>query len=217
MSLSLPLDLSSSSKFSDNLQSLSLHYQKLLADYEPVVTEARAQLHAVEVLLQGTTKSLSLPSGVSAPVKVKGTPGRKPKVAVAQESAPVESVATISVASEAVKKKGPKPKATAKIKATPKAKDAATPAKGRPRRNSLLQFSAPYQGKTLTDAVGMILKDRQGKAVSIEDVVLVLYGELEIELFKIAKDRVTKNLSKGKVNGLWDRVADRLGYYILKR
>ena len=55
--MSLPLNLQSANKLSGNLQSLSLHYKKLLADYEPIVDEARAQLHAVEVLLQGTKNS----------------------------------------------------------------------------------------------------------------------------------------------------------------
>ena len=117
MSLNLPLDLPSTTKFSDNLQSLSLHYKKLLADYEPVVDEARAQLQAVEVLLQGETKSLTLPPEVSALVKApKGTSGRKPKVAIAKKSTVIElqsneSVPTLPVASisDIVKQNGSRP------------------------------------------------------------------------------------------------------------
>jgi len=95
MSLSLPLDLPSTSKFSDNLQSLSLHYKKLLADYEPVVDEARAQLQAVEVLLQGTTESLTLSTVESPSAELQSN----------------KSVPTLSVASnsDALKQNGSRP------------------------------------------------------------------------------------------------------------
>jgi len=79
-----------------------------------------------------------------------------------------------------------------------------------------LQFSAEYTGETLTSAVERILGDRQGKEVGIEEVVSALYGNIDTEQFKVGKDRVTKNLSKGKVTGLWDRVPDKSGYYTAK-
>ncbi|AFY74954.1 hypothetical protein Syn7502_03054 [Synechococcus sp. PCC 7502] len=79
-----------------------------------------------------------------------------------------------------------------------------------------LTFVSKYKSDTLTSAVGKILSDRQGKAVGIEEVVAVLYGKIDAEQFKVAKDRVTKNLSKGKVAGLWERVPSRSGYYTAK-
>jgi hypothetical protein len=225
MSLVLPSNLS----FSENLQSLSQYYQGLLSEHEPIVDEAKAGLQAVEVLL--SAKGLTSGKKLATAGAVKG-PGRGRKADVATEPAPAglqsvkEPAPSLSVVAPTKPRRGPAPKAknplkaAAKVKApkaSAKTKVAATPTKGRPRRNSLLQFTSVYQGKTLTDAVEQILRERVGKAVSIEDVVQVLYGDLSSDLFKIAKDRVTKNLSKGKMNGLWDRVPDRLGFYILKR
>lgn len=212
--------------FSENLKSLSQYYQGLLAEHEPIVDEAKAGLQAVEVLL--SAKGLTSGKKPATAPAVKG-PGRGRKADVATEPAPAglqlvkEPAPSLSVVAPTKPRRGPAPKAknplkaAAKVKASAKTKVAATPTKGRPRRNSLLQFTSVYQGKTLTDAVEQILRERVGKAVSIEDVVQVLYGDLQSDLFKIAKDRVTKNLSKGKMNGLWDRVPDRLGFYILKR
>jgi hypothetical protein len=79
-----------------------------------------------------------------------------------------------------------------------------------------LTFISKYVGETLTSAVEKILGDRRGKEVGIEEVVSALYGKIGSEEFKVAKDRVTKNLSKGKVAGLWERVPEKSGYYTAK-
>jgi hypothetical protein len=44
-------------------------------------------------------------------------------------------------------------------------------------------------------------------------VVKELHGELSPDLFRIANDRVIKNLSKGKLEGKWDRVPEQVGFY----
>jgi hypothetical protein len=118
--------------------------------------------------------------------------------------------------------KSQEPKSEAKVLApkpeTPTATKVKTPRKAPKTSNSGkgLTFIPKYIGETLTSAVGKILADRRGKDVGIEEVVAVLYGKIGTEEFKVAKDRVTKNLSKGKVSGLWDRVPEKTGYYTAK-
>jgi len=72
-----------------------------------------------------------------------------------------------------------------------------------------------YQGNTLTDAIEKVLQERKGEFVNADSVVKALYGDLSAENFRQAKDRVTKNLSKGKLDGKWERVPNQLGYYTL--
>ncbi|WP_019500381.1 hypothetical protein [Pseudanabaena sp. PCC 6802] len=83
------------------------------------------------------------------------------------------------------------------------------------RRGSAPRFVKAYQSKTMLDAIGQVLLEQSGNSVSIEDVVQALYGDLKPSLYKIAKDRVTKGLSKGKVNGMWQKVAGQQGYYTI--
>ncbi len=85
------------------------------------------------------------------------------------------------------------------------------------RRNSLrdLKMRSPYQGSTMMNAISKVLKEREGEFVNADIVVKALYGELPNDIFRIVKDRVAKSLSKGKIDGLWERVPDRMGYYTL--
>ncbi|MFN3360251.1 MAG: hypothetical protein ACK421_02315 [Pseudanabaenaceae cyanobacterium] len=86
--------------------------------------------------------------------------------------------------------------------------------KGRRReRVQGLKFSKPYQSLTMHEAIAKILKDKGG-AVDTDTIVYELYGQnLTPEQFKVAKDRVTKSLSKGKQEGKWYRLPDRAGVY----
>jgi hypothetical protein len=76
-------------------------------------------------------------------------------------------------------------------------------------RNGKLKMKDSYLGKTMLDAIGMVLKANVGKAVSADSVVNSLYGALSDEQFRVAKDRVTKSLSKGKIDEMWDRVPNQ--------
>jgi len=85
------------------------------------------------------------------------------------------------------------------------------------RRNSLrdLKMRSPYQGSTMMNAISKVLKEREGEFVNADLVIKALYGELPSDTFRLVKERVTKSLSKGKIDGLWERVPDQTGYYTL--
>jgi hypothetical protein len=95
-------------------------------------------------------------------------------------------------------------------------KEAKTEAPKR-QRNSLrgLKMRSPYQGSTMMNAISKVLKEREGEFVNADLVVKALYGELPHDTFRLVKDRVTKSLSKGKIDGLWERVPEQTGYYTL--
>jgi hypothetical protein len=193
MTIDLPVTLQPEG-FGATLQALHSSLQGFLSEYEDKVAQARAQLAHVEALL-GT-----LPA--EAP---KAKAKKKEVVAVA---APV--IAEVPPAPT----KGRKPKAVAKPEAAP----AATPAakgRGRGHRRGSLTTRPAYEGLTLTEAIEKILNERQGQAVNADDVVNILYGDLTETVFRVAKERVTKNLSKGKGENRWKRVPNQLGYYTL--
>ena len=199
MSIDIPVSLQPDG-FGASLLALQSHLQGFLAEYEDKVAQAKAQLQHVEALLG------SLPA--EAP-KAKG----KKKEAIA---APVviDDVAPVVVEVPPTPTRGRKPKAIAKPEVTPVATPAAK-GRGRGHRRGSLTMRSSYEGLTLTEAIEKILHERQGQAVNADDVVGILYGQLEETVFRVAKERVTKNLSKGKGENRWKRVPTQLGYYTL--
>jgi|GEM_PF-6143724 hypothetical protein len=76
-----------------------------------------------------------------------------------------------------------------------------------------LKMVKDYDRLTMHEAIAQVLR-KQGGAVDTDTVVYELYGRnLDKEEFKVAKDRVTKGLSKGKQMGKWYRIPDRAGVY----
>ena len=213
MTIDLPVALQPES-FSASLIALQTHLQGFLAEYEDKVAQARTQLAHVVALLG------SLPSGEPAPKA-------KKKEVVVPVAAPVATPVTAPVAApivaippvvsaEVAPTRGRKPKAVA----TPSfvaAPEPVTTGKGRGRghRRGSLAMRPAYEGLTLTEAIEKVLKERLGQAVNADDVVNILYGEVTEPVFRIAKERVTKNLSKGKGEGIWNRVPSQLGYYTI--
>ncbi|CAN1210696.1 HTH HARE-type domain-containing protein [Tumidithrix helvetica PCC 7403] len=176
-------------------------YQKQLQDFleanEEKVSQARAQLQNVEALLA------SLPATVAKAGK---------KVA-AKVTAAVVELAPPPAPVKVSKKEAKAAAAPAAKKAEPKV---VTKPAGKPgRRSSSITLRSAYQGCTLTEAIEKVLQERKGQYVNADGVVDALYGDLTEEVLKVAKERVTKNLSKGKIEGKWERVPEQLGYYTL--
>jgi hypothetical protein len=208
MSIDLPVNLQPDG-FSASLLALQSHLQGFLAEYEDKVAQARAQLAHVEALLgslpteapKAKSKKKEVIAPVIAPVVV-------PEIPAAIVVPVVTEVPTAP-------KKGRKPKAVA---VTPLPAPVATPAakgRGRGHRRGSLTMRPSYEGLTLTEAIQKILTEREGQAVNADDVVNILYGNLEETVFRVAKERVTKNLSKGKGENKWSRVPTQLGYYTI--
>jgi hypothetical protein len=90
--------------------------------------------------------------------------------------------------------------------------------RGRGKGSALseLKMLSPYQGSSLMEAIGKVMQEHKGEFVDADRVVRSLYGELlPPDMYRIAKDRITKGLSKGKIDGMWERVPERIGYYTL--
>jgi hypothetical protein len=190
MTIDLPVTLQPDG-FGATLQALHSSLQGFLSEYEDKVAQARAQLAHVEALL-GTL------------------PAEAPKTKAKKK----EVVAVAPVVVAPVVAEVPVPTKTTKTKAVAKP-SVAPAAKGRGHRRGSLTTRPAYEGLTLTESIEKILHERQGQAVNADDVVNILYGDLTETVFRVAKERVTKNLSKGKGENKWKRVPNQLGYYTL--
>ncbi len=212
MTVEFSLDLNTTGL--DTLQGLRQQLKNFLAEYEGSVVQAREQLTHLDALLTslpagtaGVTAAPVAAAAAPAPVAPKPLRGRaaaKAKAAAA-EAAEAAAAATVKVKG----KPGRKP-AAAKVVAP-----APAVGTGRGHRRSSLPTLPAYAGLTLTKAISRILTEHKGKCLSADDVVYLLYGDEAEKFFAVAKDRVTKNLSKGKIDQLWDRVPGQLGYYTL--
>ena len=197
MTIDLPVTLQPEG-FGATLKALHSSLQSFLSEYEDKVAQARDQLAHVEALL-GTL-----------PAQAPTTKAKKKEVVAV---APVVAAVVIDEVLPAPTK-GRKPKDIAKPSVAPVAMPAAT-GRGRGHRRGSLTTRPAYEGLTLTEAIEKILNERQGQAVNADDVVSILYGDLTESVFRVAKERVTKNLSKGKGENRWKRVPNQLGYYTL--
>jgi hypothetical protein len=191
--------------FGASLQALQTHLQGFLAEYEDKVAQARAQLAHVEALLG--TLPIEEPK-----VKAKKTEVIAP--APIATPAPVITVPIPAIVEVPTVTRGRKPKAIAQTEAAPVATSVGK-GRGRGHRRGSLSTRPAYEGLTLTESIEKIMNEREGQAVNADDVVNILYGEIPETVFRVAKERVTKNLSKGKGEGVWMRVPSQLGYYTL--
>jgi hypothetical protein len=198
MGLDLPTNVSVQD-FGASLVAIQKQLQSYLEANEEEVANARAKLKNVEALLA------TLPATTAKA-------GRK----AASKATEKVSPAAIEIPSIPVAAKVGRKKKEAKVVAPKKAEAAPAKPAGRPgRRSSSITLRPAYQGCTLTEAIEQVLQERKGQYVNADGVVDALYGDLTEEVLKVAKERVTKNLSKGKIEGRWDRVPEQLGYYTL--
>jgi len=215
MTIEIPSDLN------PTLEALRNHYQG-------IIEYAHSQLAHAEALLGKSVVSLAplsvepvvTPSAlpvVPAPVEPPAEspkletpiiPKRKVKAPIAT---PAVAPTIATVAPIATPEPTSKPKPIPKAKPIPKEAKEAKTTSLKPR--DILELKPQYQGKAILVVLGEVLKEREGEAVLTADIVNELHGKLSPDLFKIAKERLGKSLSKGKIDGLWDGVPGKTGFY----
>lgn len=181
------MNLDFPSELQSNLEELQDYYQRL-------VEHANAQLSHVNALLN----SPAIPESPKEVVVAR----KQPKPAIFSNSAPV-SLGTVVKKSSRTEKpatRGTKPKTASQRRTKVKPSD-------------LLPLLPEYQGQTLLAAIAQVLEKNEGKKLNADAVVKELHGELSEDLFRSAKERITKNLSKGKLEKKWESVAGQTGYY----
>ncbi len=182
------MNLDFPSDLQSNLEELQDYYQNL-------VEHANSQLAHVKALLQNPTAP-PLPEE-SAIVKEIAEPAPKKRVKPAI-FAPAPSSPTVKTPT----------RGKTKAKAPSSTKSSAKP-------SDILALRPAYQGQTLLLAIAQVLKSREGQKVNADTVVKELHGDLPSDLFRIAKERITKNLSKGKIEKKWDSIPEQTGLYTI--
>jgi hypothetical protein len=179
------MNLDFPSDLQSNLEELKDYYQRL-------VDHASSQLAHVKALLQSPTVP-SMPTELSEePPVVKEIPAPTPKKRVKP------AIFSAAVPDPVVK--------------SPRVKKAKS-GRSSTKPSELLALRPAFQGLTLLLAIAQVLKSYEGQKVNADTVVKELHGDLSPDLFRMAKERVTKNLSKGKIEKLWDSVPEQTGLY----
>lgn len=80
-----------------------------------------------------------------------------------------------------------------------------------------IPFVPNLAGMRLGDAILNVLQESPDSVYQTDYIVRSVYGELEGNLLRTAKDRVTKELSRGYKMGRWYRLADTPGYYTVSK
>lgn len=83
------------------------------------------------------------------------------------------------------------------------------------KRKSKDKILPRYQNLSLIDAVETVVRENQGQVLTPDKVTRELYGELKGYALTKAKAKVGKTLWHGAKQGLWQRVPEKLGCYIL--
>lgn len=182
------MNLDFPSDLQSNLQDLQNYYQGL-------VDHATSQLAHVTALLQSpNVPSIAEESSLEESIVVKEisppTSKRKVKPAIFSPTTPA--------ATPVVKT----PRGKAKVKSSAKSKP-----------SDILILRPAYQGKILLEAIAQVLENHEGQKLNADAVVKELHGDLSSDLFRMAKERVTKNLSKGKIEKRWYSVPGQTGLY----
>lgn len=80
-----------------------------------------------------------------------------------------------------------------------------------------IPFVSRLEGLKLGDAILTILRENPETVSHTDYIVRAIYGDIEGNSLRIAKDRVTKELSRGYILGRWYRLPDTPGYYTVSK
>ncbi|MBW4617696.1 MAG: hypothetical protein KME21_31805, partial [Desmonostoc vinosum HA7617-LM4] len=87
------------------------------------------------------------------------------------------------------------------------------------QQTSLLGVEIPmlsqYASLTRSEAIEQLLREHAGTVWHIDAIVEALYGELDKDVFKVAKDRVQSTLTHGRKSKRWSLVPNNPGHYTL--
>jgi len=84
-------------------------------------------------------------------------------------------------------------------------------------RSINIPFIPKLEGMKLGDAILTVLLENPETISHTDFIVRAVYGELEGNSLRTAKDRVTKELSRGYILGRWYRLPDTPGYYTVSK
>ncbi|MDX1977163.1 MAG: hypothetical protein SFT94_05775 [Pseudanabaenaceae cyanobacterium bins.68] len=207
-----------------SLTALKDVYLALHSEFSRLAADARTKLEHItnleKVLGTSSSLTLSLPqfqSQAVAPIQSETVGILASSLASEVKDNGFDAVAASELAPDLPRPRGRRPKVKIEGEIKPVKRGRQPKVEGEtPRKRGVLKLVKPYQDSTMLDALQLALEERKGSVVSADTLVEVLYGDqLRPDQYKLAKDRVTKSLSKGKIENRWDRVPDKIGCYTI--
>ncbi|MBR8838576.1 MAG: hypothetical protein DSM106950_32385 [Stigonema ocellatum SAG 48.90 = DSM 106950] len=101
-----------------------------------------------------------------------------------------------------------------KLKGSPNSRNKRLPQRPRPMN---IPFVPNLVGMKLGDAILCVLQENPETVSHTDYIVRAVFGEIEGNILRTAKDRVTKELSRGYKLGRWYRLSDTPGYYTVSK
>jgi hypothetical protein len=205
-----PKSNSVSATFLDDLAFLRNRYVAMLEGAENQANHAKEQLVHLNALLidQMLTPGLALADLGTAEFS---SPSLPPAAAEIPAFTPTPlDLSSISRA----------PKATAKTKVKAPVVTKGRKAPGQmsksSTRDTVLPLLAPYGGLTKIQAVTKVMEERVGQEVHLDDVILVLHGQLDKITLRQERGRMRNLMWRGADRKLWDKIKGKDSYYTLK-
>ncbi|MEA5533156.1 hypothetical protein [Crocosphaera sp. XPORK-15E] len=81
-------------------------------------------------------------------------------------------------------------------------------------KSSAIPMLPEYRGLSKQQAIQKLLQSNQGKEWTINEVTQALYGELNQTQFMVVREDTIKQLSSGKLQGLWKKEPNKIGVYM---
>jgi hypothetical protein len=205
-----PKSNSVSATFLDDLAFLRNRYVAMLEGAENQANHAKEQLVHLNALLidQMLTPGLALADLGTAEFS-------SPSLPPAAVEIPAFTPTPLDLSSIS---RAPKATAKTKVKAPVVTKGRKAPGQmsKSSTRDTVLPLLPPYGGLTKIQAVTKVMEERVGQEVHLDDVILVLHGQLDKITLRQERGRMRNLMWRGADRKLWDKIRGKDSYYTLK-
>ncbi len=195
LKLFMPTD-SNSNPFLDTLIALRDRYLALVPASDQQAHHAREQLHHINALL--------VDQAISAGLAIAPTAPSPALVNAASPPTPIEE----NPAPAAIQRQ-PKPAAATKTRAkaapAPKLATQSASTGEQTQRETVLALLPAFAGLTKTEAVTQVMQDQAGQAISLDEIIEQLHGELDASALRQERKRMRTILWRGVESKRWAR------------
>jgi hypothetical protein len=209
----MPTD-SNSNPFLDTLIALRDRYLALVTTSALKASHAREQLNHINALL--VDQAISIDSAIASAAQLPLVPSplpalnSSPTADLSDQPAPPASMPTTPGNAQ---RRNPTKTAGAKARATVASKAASQ--NGKSQRETVLTLLPAFAGLSKTEAVAQVMTDRAGKAVSLDEIIELLHGKLDINALKQECKRMRTIMWRGVDSKRWQRVKGKDSHYTM--
>jgi hypothetical protein len=205
-------------EFQETLLALRDRYLALATTTAQQASHAREQLNHINALLVDQA-ILSEGTEIAPLPELSPTPSLLPALSpspaanISDEPAPAAEQASAPPTTPApFQRRKPTQTAIPKAIAT---KASPAPQNGKPERATVLSLLPAFAGLSKTEAVAQVMADHAGQAVSLDQIIELLHGEMDLSDLKQERKRMRTIMWRGVDSKKWQRVKGKDSHYIL--